>query len=407
MQQIPDTRKLTVTLGGLAMIGAFAIDVFLPSFPAIATDFSVSPASVQLTLSAYLLAFAAMNLLYGALSDAFGRRPVIIGSLILFSAASVGAAFAPSFGWLLFFRVLQGMSAGGGRVVGQAVVRDMFSGPAAQRVMSHVTMVFALAPAIAPVLGGYLQSFLGWRSVFAVLTGLGLLLLFASYRFLGESLPLGSRSAIEPAALLRSYARVFRHPRFMTQSLAIGLAFGGVTMYISSAPHLIIEILRLEETDFAWLFIPLVGGLIGGSAASAKLARTAPPALTLRIGFACMFLAALGNVVYTSTTPATVPFAVMPVMLYAFGLGIALPVMTLMTLDLFPVIRGLAASITNAIQMLIFSMVSGLIAPLLFDSAAKIAGGVLSCFLLAAGLWAGGQACARRRNGPDAEIRDA
>jgi len=167
------TRTLTLTLAGLAMLGAFSVDAFLPSFPAISADFQVDAAVVQQTLSAYLLAFSVMSLFYGTLSDAFGRRPVILVSLVVFTLASAGAAFAPSFGWLLLCRVLQGLSAGGGRVIGQAIVRDRFAGAEAQRLMASITMVFGLAPAVAPVIGGYLHSAFGWRSVFVFLVAVG------------------------------------------------------------------------------------------------------------------------------------------------------------------------------------------------------------------------------------------
>ena len=148
------TKLLTWILAGLAMVGPLAIDTYLPSFPAIVQDFNASPLLVQQTLSFFLFTFAFMMLFYGTLSDSFGRRPVILVSLVLYVIASVGAALAPSLGWLLAWRVLQGLSAGAGSVIGRAIVQDRYSGAAAQKILSHIMMVFALAPAIAPVLGG-------------------------------------------------------------------------------------------------------------------------------------------------------------------------------------------------------------------------------------------------------------
>ncbi|QDZ30672.1 multidrug effflux MFS transporter [Noviherbaspirillum sp. UKPF54] len=369
------------------MLGAFAIDTFLPSFPAIADQFSVSMAVVQLALSAYLLAFSFMSLFYGTLSDSFGRRPVILASLLLFTAASIGAAFAPSFGWLLTFRVLQGLSAGGGRVIGQAIIRDRFSGAAAQRLMSHVTLVFGLAPAIAPVLGGYLHVAFGWRSVFVFMTVLGLALLAACLRFLPESLPPASRIRFHPVTLAGNYWSALRHPQFVARTLAVGLGFGGLGLYIASAPSFIIKILHLPETAFAWLFLPMIGGMMIGSAFSARLAHRVRPPAVLRIGFACMGLAAGANLVYNGFFVAAVPWAVLPIMLYTFGLGLTMPVMSLMTLDLFPKVRGMAASLVSFVQMLIFSLVSGVIAPMLFDSAVKLAEGMAVVFVLAMVCW--------------------
>ena len=167
-------RLLTTILACLGMIGALAIDTYLPSMPAIGAEFGVGPVAVQQTLSVFLFTFALMMLFYGTLSDSFGRRPVILGALAMYTLASVGAALAPSFGWLLAFRALQGLSAGAGSVIGQAIVQDRFEGAQAQKMMSHIMMVFGLAPAIAPVLGGWLHVSFGWRSNFVALFGFGL-----------------------------------------------------------------------------------------------------------------------------------------------------------------------------------------------------------------------------------------
>ena len=368
---------MTLTLAGLAMLGAFAIDTFLPSFPAIAASFSIDVALVQQTLSAYLLAFSVMSLFYGTLSDAFGRRPVILVSLVVFTVASAGAALAPSFGWLLFFRVLQGLSAGAGRVIGQAVVRDRFQGADAQRLMASITMVFGLAPAIAPVLGGYLHTAFGWRSVFVFLVVVGLLLLAGTWRYVPESLPAAQRIPFHPRSLLARYVDALRNVRFVAGALAVGFAFGGQAIYISAAPHFVLDILKLPETAFAWLFVPMIGGLVVGAGVGARQAARTPPARLLRIGFACMGVSAIANLVGNSLHAAALPWAVLPIMGYAFGLGLAMPLMSIATLDLYPAMRGLAASLITFMQMLVFSIMSGVVATLAFGSAARLAAIVL------------------------------
>src|SRR5690606_23484497 len=193
---MPDIRVLTLMLAGLAMLGPFAIDTYLPAFDRIAGDFGVDPVLMQHTLSVYLLSFAFMSLFWGTLSDSFGRRPVIIAALVIFLVGSVGSALAPSYGWLLFFRGLQGCSAGAGRIVGQALARDRYHGAQAQRLFANIAMVFGLAPAIAPILGGYLSTYIGWRSIFVTLSVLTLILIAASWRYLPETLPPKSRQAI-------------------------------------------------------------------------------------------------------------------------------------------------------------------------------------------------------------------
>jgi DHA1 family bicyclomycin/chloramphenicol resistance-like MFS transporter len=390
-----NTKLLTVILAGLSMVGAFSIDTFLPSFPAIAHEYTINMAMVQQSLSIYLLAFSGMSLFYGTISDAFGRRRVILGSVLLYTLASAGAAMAPSFTWLLGFRALQGLSAGGGRVIGQAIIRDRFSGAAAQRMMSHVTMVFGLAPAIAPVIGGYLHSAFGWRAVFVFLTGLGLILLVSCYYFLSESLPKEARTNFHPATIAKNYWAALKHPRFVASALAVGFAYGGMSLYIASAASFVMHILHLPETAFAWLFVPMISGMVVGSAVGGKLAHRLKPAAMLPYGFGCMAVAGIANLAYSQWFAAQVPWSVLPLMLYTFGLGLILPSMTLVILDLFPAMRGLAASLISFIQMLIFSFISGIVAPLLFDSPFKLAAGMLVSCVLTILCWEAGKRLAK------------
>lgn len=380
------TWTLTLTLGGLSMLGAFSIDTFLPSFPALAEDFGVPLAAVQLSLSAYLLAFAVMNLFYGTLSDSFGRKPVVVASLALFIAGSVGAALAPTFAWLVAFRVVQGLSAGGGTVIAQAIIRDRFHGADAQKLMSHVSMVFGLAPAIAPVIGGYLHVHFGWRSVFVFLTLVALLLLATSAR-LSETHPREARTPFHLVPVARSYWTALRHPQFVARTLGVGFAFGGMALYIASAAAFVIGILRLPETAFAWLFGPMIGGMVSGSYVAARIAHSTARHRIVVFGFTAMALGAAINVAYTSLFAAEVPWAVAPLALYTFGVGLSMPGMRLTALDLLPKTRGLAASLMSFTQMLVFAIVSGAIAPLLFDSAWKLATGTAVFVTLTTACW--------------------
>jgi DHA1 family bicyclomycin/chloramphenicol resistance-like MFS transporter len=397
-----NTTLLTVTLAGLAMIGPFSIDTFLPSFPAIAQQFGIGMAVVQQALSAFLFAFAGMSLFYGTLSDSFGRRPVVLSSLALFTVASLGAALAPGFGWLLLFRVLQGLAAGGGMVIGLAVVRDRFEGATAHRMVANITAVFGIAPAIAPVIGGQLHVHFGWRSVFVFMTAVGAFLWLACWRGLDESLPRTARVAFHPATLARNYASALMNGRFLARTVAFGFAFGGLGIYIASAASFVIGVLHLSETSFAWLFVPIVGGMVCGSSLGGRLTRRMGARAILRLGLCCMGVAAAGNVAYNALFQAQVPWAVLPIMLYTFGLGLAMPVMSLTTLELLPAMRGLASSLLNFVQMLVFSVLSGVVVPLLFDSAFKIAMGVMVCFVVACISWWIGTASAAISRGSDA-----
>jgi len=371
-------RLLTVILACLGMVGALAIDTYLPSIPAIGRAFAVGPVAVQQTLSVFLFTFAFMMLFYGTLSDSFGRRPVIMVALVMYTLGSVGAALAPTFGWLLAFRALQGLSAGAGSVIGQAIVQDRFSGAQAQKMMSHIMMVFGLAPAIAPVLGGWLHVTFGWRATFWFLALFGALMLVLCWRLLPESLPPEKRHAFHGVAIARNYLKVLGHPQFLLLSLSVGLAFGGLSLYIGSAANFVMEILHLPETAFAWMFIPLISGMVIGSAWGGKRAGSLLPPTMRAIGFGLMLLACVLNVGYTAWAGAAVavPWAVLPLMVYTFGLAVAMPAIQVGALGLFPDNRGLASSMLAFIQMMSFALVSGLAAPLLFGSAFKLACGV-------------------------------
>lgn len=162
----PSTRRLALLLGGLAMFGPFSIDTIFPAFPQMAAQFGADKLAMQQTISVYLAAYALMSIVHGPLSDAIGRRRVILGGLSVFIVASVGCALAPDLRTLLAFRALQGLSAGVGLIVGRAVIRDVLHGSDAQRLMSHVSMIFGIAPAIAPIIGGWMLGAGRWPLIF-------------------------------------------------------------------------------------------------------------------------------------------------------------------------------------------------------------------------------------------------
>ena len=373
-------RLLTVILACLGMVGALAIDTYLPSIPAIGREFDVGPLAVQQTLSVFLFAFAFMMLFYGTLSDSFGRRPVILIALAVYTLASLGAVFAPTFGALLACRALQGLAAGAGSVIGQAIVQDRYAHDQAhaQRIMSHIMMVFGLAPAIAPILGGYLHVTFGWRSTFLFLAAFGALMMLLVWRGLPESLPKSQRHAFHGIVIARNYLKVVRKPEFLLLAIAVGLSFGGLSLYIGSAANFVMVILKLPETAFAWLFIPMIGGMTIGSAWGGRAASRIAPMKMIWIGFAIMGAGSLISVAYNTWFVAAIPWAVLPLAVYTFGLAVAMPAIQVGALALFPDNRGLASSMLSFLQMTVFALVSGVLAPMLFDSALKLALGVLA-----------------------------
>lgn len=369
---------LTWLLGGYTMLGPFSISTYMPFFPALMVSFGATQVELQQTLSVYLAAFGFMMLLHGPLSDAFGRRPIVLAGLMVYMLASIGSALSTSLGLLLFLRALQGLSVGAGSVVGRAIIRDRLEGPQAQKLLSHVTMIFALAPAIAPVFGGWLANWFPWQSVFIFMALFSFVQLLASYFHLPETLPPEKRTSMRMRELAHSYRTVLGSRPFWLLSLALSANFIGFFLYVASAPIFVIEYLNLSQSQFGWLFIPAMSGVIFGSYLSGKVADRFSRTTTVGYGYLIMLGAVILNVAYNAMFPPVVPWVILPIMLYTIGMSLAMPSITLLALDLFPAMRGMAASMQGFIQTMIMTFASGIVSPLLAESGLKMALGVLA-----------------------------
>ena len=376
-----------MTLAGLVMMGPFSVDTYLPSFPAIQREFAVASIELQQTLTAYLAAFAVMTLFHGALSDSFGRRPVILACLAIFVLGSIGCTFAQSFPQLLFFRGVQGLSAGVGWVVGRAIVRESFPGHDAQRLLSLITMIFGLAPALAPVIGGWLQGAFGWRAVFTFLTLYGVLQLAVCWRALPETHPREKRQPFAPAPLFRTYLMLASSPRLRLLSLAVALNFCGFFLYVASAPAVIYGLLGLTELHFPVLFVPGIAGVMLGAFLSHRMAGRVSRRHTVQTGYLVMFGAVAFNVGYHALYPAALPWTVLPYAAYAVGMALAAPSVQLLVLDLFPQNSGTASSMQGFAHALFTAFTAALIAPLLSGSGLTLALGALGLLTLGCLSW--------------------
>lgn len=374
-------RGIAFLLAALSALGPFSIDTYLPSFPAIGEALRATPLEVQQTLSAYLLPFAVMTLWHGAIADALGRRRVILAALALFALASLACAFATRIEHLWLLRAVQGISAGAGVVIGRAIVRDLFDGPPAQRLMAQITMMFALAPAIAPLIGGWLQTLFGWRSVFVFLTLMTALLALTCWRLLPETLPPERRQPLHPGYLVRSYRAVLSSPPFLFACAALSLNFGGFFLYVLSAPVFLMRHLGVAETGFLWLFGPSMSGLMSGAWVAGRLAGRLSLPRTILAGYVVMGSAALLNVGLHLALPPGLPWSVVPIFIYTFGMSLATPCLTLLALDPFPRQRGLAASCQTFLQAGFNGLVAALLAPLLWDSVLTLALGMAGMML--------------------------
>ena len=379
--------QLALLLACLGMLGPFSIDTYLPAFEGIARSIGATPVQMQQTLSSYLLGFAAMNLFHGALSDSLGRRPVILVGIGLFTLASIGCALSDSIGWLVFFRALQGMSAGAGMVVSRAIIRDMFPPADAQRVMSQVTIYFGVAPAVAPMIGGWLFVNADWHAIFWLLAGLGALLWAANWKLLPETLHASARQPFEVRHLMRGYWQMVKSPRFMMLVVASGIPFNGMFLYVLSAPVFLGEHLQLGPTQFFWFFMLTIAGIMGGAWLSGRMAGKIKPRHQIRHGFLIMLVVSVVNVVANLLFEANVAWSMFPVAIYAFGWALMVPVVTLMVLDMVPERRGMASSVQACIGSLANAAVAGVVAPLVMHSALLLAVTSLGMMLIGVFAW--------------------
>lgn len=371
---VPQYFALAALLAGLSMVSPFSIDTFFPSFRAMEADLHVSRWQMQQTLTAYMLPYAVTALFHGPLSDALGRRPVIIWGLSFYTVGSLACVLAPNFVSLLAFRALQGATAGAGMVVGRAIVRDLYEGPQAQRLMSLVTLIFGVAPALAPVVGGWIHVTLGWRAVFAFLALFGLILVIASHLRLPETHPPEHRVPFSLRTLSAAAFRILRDRQFLLLSLAASFNFLGAFCYVGAAPSLILDHWKLGETQFIWLFLPIIAGFTLGATLSGRLAGRMPPMRQAGYGFALIVVTCTLRL-FLHWQFAEVPIWLQQSALFLSGIATQLvfPVLTLRILDLFPRARGSAASMQSFVSLSVASLAVGVFVPLMQASLLRLA----------------------------------
>ncbi|MEO6690226.1 MAG: multidrug effflux MFS transporter [Dokdonella sp.] len=375
---IPRRRLLAPLLAALAMFGPFSIDTIFPAFPAIEADLHATPFAMQQTISVYMIAYALMSLLHGPLSDALGRRLVILVGVFMFALASVGCALAGSIETLLAFRALQGMSAGAGLIVGRAIIRDCFDGIEAQRLMSTVSMIFGIAPAIAPIVGGWVIGFARWPKIFWLLAAFAIALWIACLALLPETHAHERRMTLSMRELGKTYRMIFGDSAFFPLALAGSLNFNALWIYISSAPAVVLDLLKLDAQHFAWLFVPAISGMMLGAFLSGRVAGRLTATATVRLGYAIMLAAAALNLLIALLLPEPrLPWSVLPIGLHAIGIGINFPTLTLLLLDRFPKHRGGVSSVQAFVSLLISAVMAGVISPLLSGHMYTLALGAL------------------------------
>ena len=378
--------RVALLLGGLAMFGPFSIDTIFPAFRVIAADLAVSPLLMQQTVSVYLVAYASTSLFHGALSDAYGRRKVILAGLAVFALGSIGCALSTTISELLAFRALQGLSAGVGLIVGRAVIRDCLQGHDAQRLMSSVSMIFSIAPAIAPIIGGWLLGWQGWHAIFWFLVLFSVVLWMTTFFALPETHPPGQRTRFHPSTLLQTYSAMLGNGNFVRLAIAGSLNFNALFLYVASAPTFVMDLMGLNERQFSWFFAPTIGGMMLGAFMSGRMAGRISGMRMANLGCAISGAAAAINITFNLFAsnlhplafnlfgvPLLMPLAVLPIMATAFGVALVFPIVTLALLDMYPRQRGGASSAQAFLGLVINAIVAGALAPLVDHSGLNLA----------------------------------
>lgn len=363
---------LVYVLAALTALAPFAIDTYLPAFHVMGEALQATDLEIQQSLTFYLLPYAAMTLWHGAISDAIGRITTIKWGLGIFVLASIGCAFAPNVETLWFFRALQGASGGAGNTVARAMVRDLFEGAQAQRVMATVQMLFGIAPAVAPIVGGVLLGF-HWQAIFIFLAIYAALSLWAAVKFLPETMPPEKRMKLSAHNVIKSYRTLFSDIEFLKLVVAVGANFSGFFIYVLASPVFLGKHLGLSPQQYGYFFVSTVTGMVLGSYLAKRVAGKFAPRKIILFAYAWMGIFALLNILICATQSVNVVMNIIPIALFNIGMAFCMPVLSIAALDRHPKIRGTAASGQAFMQMLLSTVSAGVIVPLVWFASIGLA----------------------------------
>ncbi|WP_052094593.1 multidrug effflux MFS transporter [Pseudohaliea rubra] len=361
-----DSPRLLALLAALAALGPLSVDMYLPAMPGMMRAFDTDIAHMHLTASAYLWGFAIFHLACGPLADRFGRRPVLIGGTLLFIVASLGCAQSTGVLELAYYRFVQGIGACVGPTLARTIARDVYGPTRAARALSLIAMLMALAPAVAPGLGGVMLRFVPWPSVFLFLAGYAVVIAVLVFRYLPETLPL--RQSLHPLAIARNYGELIVHPFFLAVSIAGALVYAGLLAYLTASGFVFIDMLGVPLPWFGLIFLTSVVGYMSGSALSARLASHHRSETVM---FAGSSIAVASTVIMLAAywlLPQSVLALVLPMTLYALALGLVMPHAMAIALRPFAHIAGTASALLGFVQMGLAALVTAMVGELLVDT---------------------------------------
>lgn len=383
-----DTFALTALLAGLTAVGPLTTDMYLPSLPGIAEALHADTARVGLTISSYLIGFAAGQIVYGPVADRHGRKPVLIGAIVLYAAASLACAVSTSIDMLIAARALQALGGSGAIVLARAIVRDLYSGARAGRELSLIGSVMALAPVLAPMAGGLLQTAFGWRAIFLVLVVTGVAGVLVVWRLLPETLPEKSAHPVSLAAMLQSYSIVARHRGYLAYLGLASTSYAGLFAWISSASFVLQNLYGLTPIAFGLYFAVGSVGFLAGTSLAARLVVAAGLDRTIGFGGLALSLGGLGVAAAVAFDLSSALWMVLPVAVFLAGLGMVLPQSIAGAMQPFPERAGAASSLFGFVQQSGAAICGAVVVWLLGTSAwpLAVAMALMGCATLA--LWA-------------------
>lgn len=345
-----DTLALTALLALLTALGPLAMDLYLPSFPDIGRMLAASAADVQLTISGYLVGFALGQLVYGPVSDRFGRKPVLSVALLIFIAGTVGCAVAPDIDTLIAARSLQGAGASGVIVLARAVVRDLYEGPRAARELALMGAIMGVTPILAPMAGGVLQETLGWRSAFVVILLAGAAAVVVVRRLLPETVPPLAPGKSAVGEMLTSYGIIARNPSFLAHLGIVTGSFCGLFAFISGSSFVVQGIYGLSPLGFGIFYGVSSLGFLAGTFTAAHIVMRLGFDRTMGIGTTALATGGILLAVAVTVLPGSIVALSATMVVFLAGLGLSMPQALAGAMQPFPERAGAASSLTGFVQ---------------------------------------------------------
>jgi len=382
-RQTNNKFHLILILGLLTAIGPFSIDMYLPAFPDIAKGLHTTVANVTLSLSSFFIGISFGQLLYGPLLERFGRKKHLYAGLCIYLIASVGCALAASVNALIVLRLLQALGGCVGMVAARAMVRDLFEVKENAKVFSMLMLVVAVSPIIAPTLGGYVTSLLGWRYVFVMLIIVDIIIIISAYFLLPESRKPNPNFSLRPGPILNNFSGVIRHPQFYTYALTAAVSAAGLYAYIGGSPHVFMEIFHVSEKQYGWIFALIAMGLIGASQVNSLLLRNYTSDQLIRVALFCQSVVGITTVCLTLFGLTDLFVTIFLIFVFLCTQGFVFPNASALSLAAFGHTAGSASALLGAIQMTIGACTSALVSILQNHTALPMTG-VMACCAISA-----------------------